>query len=138
MAALKTLWSVLALLFHLIVTILMAGLGAITLIGGGRLNVGDVPWSARTVGWVLLGSGLFGLLSLILAAAGRHRYVFLIWSLGLAAAVTKFLMFSAYTFPPGGWKPAAWLLGGAWFSVVGALFLMRESPAPGPRKYRVK
>lgn len=138
MAALKTLWGVLALLFHVIITTLIAVLGAITLIGRGHLNLPGLPWSGGALGWIFFAGGLFGLVSLILAAAGRHRYLFLLWSLALAVALTKVLLFSAYTFPPGGWRPAVWLLGGSWFSVVGAVFITRSSPAPGPRKYRVK
>ena len=139
MAALKTLWSGLALLFHLIFTILLAGLGGVSLAAGApRLNLEMVPWTGATLDWVLLGCGVFGLLSVILGAAGKHRYLFFLWSLAAAAALTKFMVFSSYAFPPETWKPAVWLLGGTWFSAVGAFFLMRALPAPGPRKYRVK
>ncbi len=138
MAALKTLWSGLALLFHLIFTILLVGLGGLSLGGATRLNLEMLPWTGNTLDLVLLGSGLFGLLTVILAAAGKHRYLFFLWSLIAAVALTKFMIFSSYTFPSGSWKAAAWLLAGTWFSAAGAFFLMRALPAPGPRKYRVK
>lgn len=139
MAALKTLWSGLALLFQLIFTILLAVLGGLSLAGGAtRLHLEMLPWTGATLEWVLLGSGIFGLLTVILAAAGKHRYLFFLWSLAAAVVLTKFMIFSSYTFPPETWKPAVWMLAGLWFSALGAFFLMRALPAPGPRKYRVK
>ena len=61
-----------------------------------------------------------------------------VWSLAVAVLLFKGLIFSGYRFAPGEWQRAAALVAASWFAVLGAAFLMRAKPGPGPRKYRVK
>lgn len=139
MAALKTLWGWLSLVFHLIFTITLAGLGGFALgAGAQRLHLEMLPWSGATLAWVLLGAGVVGLASVILAARGSLQLLFLLWSVISAVFLTKEILFSSYRFAPESWRPAAYFLGVLWFSVIGACFQMSSRPKPGPRKYRVK
>jgi hypothetical protein len=139
LAALKTLVSWLALLFHFLFSLAMASLGGFGLAsGGGHLRLTMLPWSGPTLGDILLFGGLFGLSTVALAAFGKLRFLFLIWSLAVAAVLTKALVLSGYRFPPGEWRRAANLVAGAWFAFGGALLQMFPSPARGPRTYRVK
>lgn len=139
MAALKTLVSWLALLFQFLFSLTLAGLGAFALANGPEhLRLEMLPWHGVTLAFVLLGGGLFGLATVALAAVGRLRILFFLWSLAAAAVLTRGLVFSGYRFQPGQWKWAAYLVAAAWFAVIGGFLLMLAKPAPGPRKYRVR
>jgi len=139
LAALKTLVGWLALLFHLLFCLLLVILGAFALASGPHLLHLDMfPRTGTTLACVLLVSGLFGMVSLVLAALGRLRFLFLLWTLAAAILLSKTLIFSGYRFPPGEWRGAVQLITAAWFAVIGAALLMSARPGPGPRKYRVK
>jgi hypothetical protein len=139
LAALKTLVGWLALLIHLLFCPLLVILGAFALASGPHLlHLEMLPWTGTKLASILLGSGLFGILSVVLAALGRLRFLFLLWSLTVAILLSKTLIFSGYRFPPGQWRSAIYLIGASWFSVLGAALLLSTQPGPGPRKYRVK
>jgi hypothetical protein len=139
LAALKTLVGWLALLFHLLFCLSAAALGVFAIAFGSQfLRVGLLPWTGGTLAQVLLFGGLFGLLTVVLAALGKLRFLFLFWSLVVANVLLNRSLFSSYRFPPGEWRLAVYLVSAAWLAVLGAIFLMFANPAPGPRKYRVK
>jgi len=139
LAALKTLVGWLSLLFHSLFCLLLIVLGAFALASGPRfIHLEMLPWTGRTLVHILIFGGLFGLLSLTLAAFGKLRFLFLIWTAAVALLLTKTLIFSGYRFPPGEWRRGIYLVAAAWFTTLGAFFLLGAKPAPGPRKYRVK
>jgi hypothetical protein len=139
LGALKTLLAWLARLFHILLCLALAALGTFGLATGpDRLHLEMFSWTGATLAYIALFGGLFGLLTAILAARNQVRFLFFLWSLAIAAWLTKSLIFSAYRFVPGGWKPAAYLVAAAWVAVIGAFFQMRAKPSPGPRKYRIK
>ncbi len=139
MAALKTLISWLAVLFHALFSLLWIVLGSLALaIGPQALNLQMLPWTGSALAEVLLFGGLLGLTSVVLAILKKLRFVFLLWSLAVAILLTKSLIFSGYVFPPGEWKQGVYFVAAAWFAVLGAIFLMRVKPGRGPRKYLVK
>lgn len=139
MAALKTLVSWLALLFHFLFSLTLAGLGAFALANGPEhLRLEMFPWRGATLAFILLGGGLFGLSTMALAAVGRVRILFFLWSLAAAAVLTRGLIFSGYRFEAGQWQWAAYLVAAAWFAAIGAFILMLAKASPGPRKYRVR
>jgi hypothetical protein len=140
LAALKTLLSWLALLFHLLFSLSMTSLGVFGFAAGARhLRLEMLPWSGSVLAEILLFGGLFGLLSVILAIRGKLRFLFLVWSLALATMLTKALIFSGYRFLPGEWRRGLYLVVCAWLAAVGAFCGMRALPAPGrPARYRVK
>lgn len=139
LAALKTLLSWLALLFHLLFCLSITSLGVFGLsIAAGHLRLEMLPWSGSVLAEILLFGGLFGLLTVILAILGKLRLLFLVWSLAAAAILTKALIFSGYRFAPGEWRRALYLVVCVWIAAIGAFFRMRALPARGPRRYRVK
>ncbi len=139
MAALKTLVSWLAVLFHALFSLLWVVLGALALaIGPQALNLQMLPWTGSTLAEVLLVGGLLGLTSVVLAILQKVRFVFLLWTIAVAILLSKSLIFSGYIFPPGEWRQGVYFVAAAWFAVLGAVFLMRAKPARGPRKYLVK
>jgi hypothetical protein len=137
LAALKTLVIWLAVLFHVLFALSIIALGAFAFAAGPReLRLEMLPWSGATGAAILLGGGLFGLLSLVLAVKDRLRFLFFLWSLAVAILLLKGLFFSPYRFPPGEWRRGLYLVAAAWFTVLGTWLLMRAKPSPGPRKYR--
>jgi hypothetical protein len=139
LAALKTLVGWFALLFHFLFCLLLVALGGLAIASGPQvLRIDMLPWTGAELADILLFGGFFGLASIVLAALGRLRFLFVFWSLAVAIVLGKQLVFSTYRFPPGEWRPALYLVLATWFAVLGAIFLIRSKPGPGPRKYRVK
>ena len=139
MAALKTVLSWFSYLFHFLLALILLGFACLALASGPRsLQLGMLPWSGSTLTYVLLGGALFGLFSVALAIAGRWRFLFFLWSLAVAALLTKGYIFSGYRFVNGEWRRAAYLLLAAWIAVLGAGLQLRRRPARGPRQYRSK
>jgi hypothetical protein len=139
LAALRTLVGWFALFFHLLFCVAAAGLGALAIgFGPQSMHLAMFPWTDATLAHILLFGGFFGLLSVLLAAMGKLRFLFLFWSLAVASVLLNHFLFSSYRFAPGEWRPAAYLALAACLAVLGALFLMFDKPGPGPRKYRVK
>jgi hypothetical protein len=139
LAALKAVISWLSYLFHFLLALLLLGVAGLALaFGPGTLHLGMLPWSGATLDYVLLGSAIFGLLSVVLAVAGRLRFLFLLWSLAVAVMLTKGYIFSGYRFGAGEWRHAMYLIAAAWIAVAGAWFQLRRRPNRGPRSYRVK
>jgi hypothetical protein len=139
LAALKTLVGWFALLFHLLFCLAAVGLGGLAIgFGPQSMHLGVLPWSGATLAHILVFGGLFGLLSIVLVAMGKLRFLFLFWSMAVATVLVNHLLFSSYRFAPGEWRPLVYLVLAACLAVPGAIFLMFDKPAPGPRKYRVK
>ena len=139
MAALKTAISWFSYLFHFLLALLLLGLTGIALASGpGSLHLEMLPWSGPTLLYILLGGALFDFLSVVLAATGRVRFLFLLWSLAVAVFLTKAYVFSGYRFAPGEWRRTVYFIAAAWLAVAGAWFQLRGRADRGPRKYRLK
>jgi hypothetical protein len=139
LAVLKAVVSWLSYLFHFLLALLLLGIAGLALASGPQnLHLEMLPWSGPTLDYVLLAGSLFGLLSIALAVMGRLRFLFLLWSLAVAATLTKGYIFSGYRFDAGKWRHVAYLIAAAWVAVAGAWFQLRAQSGRGPRKYRVK
>ncbi len=138
MTAVKTLVGWFALLFHILLCLLSTVMGALAMASGQTLHLEMLPWAGGTLAKVLLFGGLFGLIVIGLTVAERLRFLFVLWTIAVAVALSKGIVFSSYRFGPGEWKRDLYLIAAAWFTVLGAWLLTRVKPGPGPRKYRVK
>ncbi len=139
MATAKTLVGWLALLFHALFCLLLVALALFAFVTNPQsLHLEMFSWKGATLAYIILGGGLFGLLSITLALADRLRFPFLLWTLLTAIVLTKSLIFSSYRLPPGDWQRAVYLVLTTWFAVLGAVFILGAQPSRGPRKYRVK
>lgn len=139
MAALRTLVGWFALFFHLLFCVVAAALGALAIgFGPQSMHLAIFPWTGATLAHILLFGGLFGLISVLLAAKGKLRFLFLFWSLAVASVLLDHFLFGSYRFAPGEWRPALYLVLAAWVAVLGAVFPMFEKPGRGPREYWVK
>jgi len=126
-AALKALTRIYSYLFHLGVIVIMLALSGLALAAGiPKLQLGMLPWSGPTLITVLLLGGLAGLVSLILAWRGSLRFLFLLWSLAVAAILIKGYIFSNYRFETPGWGNAKYLIVGSLLAIPGAWLQFRR------------
>jgi hypothetical protein len=89
-----------------------------------------LPWTGDTLNYVLLGSALFGLLTVILALRGTLRILFLIWSFLVAVMLVKGYVFSGYKFHPNEFKTAVWLIVASILALFGAWFQLTRTARP--------
>ena len=130
----KALMRYFAYLFHIVLALLLLALSGVAIsTGTGSLRLGMLPWSGETLNYVLIGSALFGLLTVALAMKGVLRFLFLIWAFLVFVILVKGYIFSRYTFQPNEFRIALYLIGGSLLALLGAWFQLRTSARP--RKY---
>ena len=99
MEAVKTLLRLFSYVFHGLLALFLIAVAGLTLASGvPALRLGMLPWTGATLVWVVLGSSIFGLLTVLLAIAGRWRVLFLLWSLAVAVMLIRGYIFSGYRF----------------------------------------
>lgn len=123
MAALKALVRYFSYLFHLVLALFLLAVSALAMASTTiYLRLDMLPWTGvALVRWLFFGS-LLGLLSALLAIAGKLRGLFLVWALAVPVLLVKGYVFSSYHFTPGSARLAAYLLGGSLLALVGACF----------------
>ena len=130
MDVIKALMRLFSYLFHALLALFLIAVSGIALASGtASLKLGMLPWSGSTLLYVLFFGSLAGLLSLILALAGKLRLLFFLWSLVVAVLLVKGYVFSGYRFTPGEWKTAAWLVAFSLIALLGAWFQMTRRAA---------
>ena len=130
----KALMRYFAYLFHIVLALLLLALSGVAIsTGSGSLRLGMLPWSGETLNYVLIGSALFGLLTVALAMKGVLRFLFLIWAFLVFVILVKGYIFSRYTFQPNEFRIALYLIGGSLLALLGAWFQLRTSARP--KKY---
>ncbi|MGP8246123.1 MAG: hypothetical protein ACLQVN_16585 [Bryobacteraceae bacterium] len=121
MAALKTLVRIFSYLFHLVLTLFLLVVASLAMTSPTVfLRLDMLPWTGTAlVHWVFFGS-LFGLLSVLLAVAGKLRWLFLVWTLAVLVFLAKGYVFSGYRFTSGGAVLAACVVCGSLVAFGGA------------------
>jgi hypothetical protein len=118
-------------LFHTVLALFLLAVSGLALAtGSGSLRLGMLPWTGDTLNYVLLGSALFGLLTVILALRGTLRILFLIWSFLVAVMLVKGYVFSGYKFHPNEFKTAVWLIVASILALFGAWFQLTRTARP--------
>jgi hypothetical protein len=130
LAAVKALLRLFSLLFHALLTVFLIAISALALASGAPdLQLGMLPWSGATLVRVVLFGSLAGLITVLLAAFGRLRFLFFVWSIVVLVLLIKGYFLSSYRFAPGEAARALYLSLGALLAVIGAWFQMwRRSP----------
>ena len=131
MEVVKALLRFFAYLFHGLFALVLIAFGTLVLIAGGGQSVRleMLPWTGSTLIVVVLLGGIFGLLTVILAIAGKLRPLFFLWALLVAIYLVKGYLFGGYRFTPGEFKNVAYLLAGSLVALVGAFVqLFRRKP----------
>jgi len=109
-------------LFHLALAVLLLGVALVALLSRSHtLRLEMLPWTGRTLTYWLLGSALFGLLSIVFAWIGKGRFLFLLYALAVFGMVFRGYFLSAYSFhSKEEFRLAAWITGGALLAIFGA------------------
>jgi hypothetical protein len=120
-AALRTLVRIFSYLFHLALTLFLLAVAILAISSPTvHLRLDMLPWTGSAlVRWLLVAS-LVGLLSVILAVAGKLRVLFLLWTLAVMVMLVKGCIFSGYRFTPHGVAPTGALLVGSLIAFAGA------------------
>lgn len=134
MEAVKALMRFFSYLFHgLLALFLMAVSGLALASGPGTLHFEMLPWTGSTLAYVVFFGSLIGLLSVLLAMAGKVRLLFFLWAFVVAILMLKGFIFSGYHFEPGSFKTAVYLMIAALIALPGAWFQLRAAPAGSKR-----
>jgi hypothetical protein len=124
-------------LFHLLLALFLVGLALVVILShsqteGGSdatlaLKLGMLPWKGGALTYWLLGAGLLGLLSILLAWTGRFRFLFLLYALAAFGMMTRGYFVSDYAFSgKDEFRMASWLTAGALLAIFGAWSQFRK------------
>ncbi len=121
MGVLKTLLRLFAFVFHgLLAVFLIAVSGFALAAGTPSLQLTMLPWTGMTLAQVVLGGAVLGLISVLLAMAGRLRWLFVLWSLAVVVLLIRGYVFSGYHFEKGGVSTAGLVVVGSLLALLGA------------------
>ena len=124
-----------SLLFHLLLSLLMLGLGIVGYSSASSgLKLGMLPWEgSQLLGW-LTALGLGGLLLVILAFKGVLRIVYMVWTVVIAYLIVNGYFLTNYRFAgEGEFRFAIYCALAALLAFLGALWLLK-TPLRGKDK----
>ena len=138
MRVLGLLFRIYSYLYHLILALFLVGIATVAVVshlqahpheGGGNLILGMLPWKGYELVHWILGAGLFGLLSIMLAWIGKLRFLFLLYSLAVFGMMFRGYFLGGYVFSgKDEFRMAIWLTVGALVAIIGAWSQFRRSP----------
>ena len=86
-------------LYESILALFLLALSLVALLSDSHnLNLGMLPWKGQELNYWLLGAGLAGLLSVLLAWKGRLRFLFLFYALAVFAMMARGYFLGSYAF----------------------------------------
>ena len=125
MGVVKALLRWFSYLFHGLLSLFLIGVSGLALATGvPSINLKMLPWSGPTLVYVLLGGGLFGLLSVLLAMLKKFRLLFFLWSLAVTVVLIRGYLLGGYRFAPGEARTAAYLIAASLLALLGAWLQM--------------
>jgi len=99
MRAIAWLLRVFCYLFHTILSLALLGLGVVAVRSGVKdMKLEMLPWKGAELNHWLIGLGLAGLLSVILAVTGKLRALLPLWSIFVLVMLVRGVFFSSATF----------------------------------------
>ena len=110
-------------LFHFALVLLLLGISGTAFISGGsNLHLGMLPWTDGTLVRVVFFGALAGLIVVLLAMAGKLRFLFALWSIGILVLIVRGYFLGGYRFAgPAEFRFALYLLAGSLLSLLGSL-----------------
>lgn len=126
-SALGFLLRVFACLFGLALSLFLIGLGIVAWMSGSNsFAVGTRFWEGVMLKWIILGVGIVGLASVLLAAS-RLRWIFPLWCLFVLVILVRGFFLSSYKFDGANdFQLALWLTLGAMIAFLGSLGMLRR------------
>ena len=115
-------------LFHGLLALFLVGVSGVAMMSSPRsLHLDMLPWTGATLANVVFFAGLFGLLTVVLAAKRILPALLFVWSLAVAVLLIYGYVFSGYTFEAGEVTMAAALIVGALIAIPGPWLQMRPA-----------
>jgi hypothetical protein len=113
-----------AYVFHLVLGLLLAGMGIVALTSNTSLTLGMLPWEGPSLTRAAMLLGVAGIICVALAVTGLARWLFPLWNLFALILMLRGFFLSSYTFAGAGeFKSAVWLTVGAFVAFLGSLSL---------------
>ena len=137
MGGLKALLRVYSYIFELLVIVSGGAIGCFARYNHTPLNLPFLPWAAPHLASWMFYSALVGLVTLVLAVAGKVRVLFFLWSLAVFVVLLRGFFLTSYSFAgPVHFKAAAYLTLFALIAAIGAWpWTRRREPIRRPMKY---
>ena len=86
-------------LYECILALFLLALSLVAILSESHnLNLGMVPWKGQELNYWLLGAGLAGLASVLLAWKGKLRFLFLLYSLAVFVTMIRGYFLGSYAF----------------------------------------
>jgi hypothetical protein len=127
MRAIAWLLRVFCYLFHMVLSLALLGLGVVAVHSNAcHMKIETLPWQGVELNHWLIGLGIAGLLSVVLAVSGTLRFLLPLWSIYVLGMVVRGVFFSSSTTFSGREDFHNWLLliGGAAIALIGSLTLL--------------
>jgi hypothetical protein len=110
--------------FHLLLGLLLSGMGIVALTSGHSLTLGMLPWQGPTLASAILMLGVGGVICVALAVTGLARWLFPLWALFALYMMLRGFFLSTYAFSGASeFRFAVWLTIGAFVAFVASLSL---------------
>lgn len=127
MRAIAWLLRVFCYLYHTILSLALLALGGVaTLSGAEHMKLETLPWHGTQLNNWLIGLGIAGLLSVLLAITGKVRFLLPLWSIFVLVMLVKgvFLTPSVSFDGQSDFHNWLWLTGGAVLALLGSFTLL--------------
>lgn len=114
-------------LYHLILSLLLLGLGIAAYSSGKALSLGMLPWEGEKLTQALVALGIIGLVCVFGAITGLFRWLFPIWTLAVLILMVRGFFLSSYSYAGAdSFKTAVWVTVGALVAFLSSLGLLRR------------
>ena len=120
-------------LYHLLLALFLLGLSLVAIFSGSHtLSLGMLPWKGSELTYWLFGVGLLGVISVLLALAGKLRFLFLLYAAAVFGMMLRGYFAGAYAFSgKDEFRMAIWLTVGALIAIFGAWSRFRKKRRAG-------
>jgi len=129
--SLRAIMRIYSYIFHGLLALLLLGVSIVAMSASTHsVQLEVLPWTGTALIYWLFLSGLFGLISVLLAMRRKLRVLFVLWSLTVVAMVVRGFFLTPYNFGDAtGFRNALLFTAAAMLALLGALYTLRTAPA---------
>jgi hypothetical protein len=127
MRAIAWLLRVFCYIFHTVLCLALLGLGGVAMMSDVHdMKIETLPWHGAALNCWLIGLGIFGLLSVLLAIMGKIRFLLALWSIFVLGLLLKGVFLTPGVTFSGrdDFRDWLWLIGGATLALIGSFTLL--------------
>lgn len=125
--ALGVLLRLYSYVYHLVLSLVLLGLGIVAYSSGKTLSLGMLPWEGEKLTQALLALGVIGLVCIFGAVSGLFRWLFPIWTLVILILMIRGFFLSSFSYSgPDQFHGVLWLMLGALVAFLSSLSLLTK------------